>query len=100
MGAIRPIWVGSRAQALTAAGHPLVRAGFCTSYATRCPGLAACSAPIQTARGSAVTASELLALLGRAWSRLLIYPGGLAAFAAARLIAIIQKRELPSPNLQ
>jgi hypothetical protein len=60
--------------------------------------LAACSDPIQTARGSAVTASELLALLGRAWSRLLIYPGGLAAFAAARLIAIIQNHELRGPT--
>ncbi len=28
-----------------------------------------------------MTASELLTLLGRAWPRLLIYPGGLAAFA-------------------
>jgi hypothetical protein len=54
--------------------------------------------PIQTARGSAVTASELLALLGRAWSRLLIYPGGLAAFAAARLNAIHQNHELRDPN--
>jgi hypothetical protein len=29
-----------------------------------------------------VTIAELLALLGRAWSRLLLYPGGLAAFLA------------------
>ena len=32
-----------------------------------------------------MTANELLALLGRAWPRLLVYPGGLAAFA---LIAV------------
>jgi hypothetical protein len=33
-----------------------------------------------------LTANELLALLGRAWPRLLIYPGGLAAFALVWLI--------------
>jgi hypothetical protein len=33
-----------------------------------------------------LTANELLALLGRAWPRLLIYPGGLAAFALIWLI--------------
>jgi hypothetical protein len=40
-----------------------------------------------------VTSSELLALLGRAWSRLLIYPGGLAAFAAAWLMTVVQNRD-------
>lgn len=39
-----------------------------------------------------MTLNELLALLGRAWSRLLIYPGGLTAFAALWLIAILQSR--------
>jgi hypothetical protein len=33
-----------------------------------------------------LTANELLALLGRAWPRLLIYPGGLAAFALVWLL--------------
>jgi hypothetical protein len=48
--------------------------------------LAACSERIRAAKGNLVTANELLALLGRAWSRLLIYPGGLAAFATAWLV--------------
>ena len=39
--------------------------------------MAACSERIRAAKGSPVTANELLVLLGRAWSRLLIYPGGL-----------------------
>jgi hypothetical protein len=39
-----------------------------------------------------VTANELLALLGRAWSRLLIYPGGLAAFGLVWLISTLQNR--------
>jgi hypothetical protein len=39
-----------------------------------------------------VTLNELLALLGRSWSRLLIYPGGLAALAVAWLIGRLQKR--------
>jgi hypothetical protein len=43
-----------------------------------------------------VTANELLALLGRAWSRLLIYPGGLAAFGLVWLISTLQNREPPS----
>jgi hypothetical protein len=34
-----------------------------------------------------LTANELLALLGRAWPRLLIYPGGLAAFTLVWLLA-------------
>ena len=33
-------------------------------------------------RSAPVTIAELLALLGRAWSRLALYPGGLAALAA------------------
>ena len=40
-----------------------------------------------------MTLNELLALLGRAWSRLLIYPGGITAFAALWLIALLQSRE-------
>jgi hypothetical protein len=40
-----------------------------------------------------LTANELLALLGRAWPRLLIYPGGLAAFALVWLIARAQNKE-------
>jgi hypothetical protein len=39
-----------------------------------------------------VTASELLAMLGRAWSRLLLYPGGLAAFGLLWLISIRAER--------
>ena len=42
-----------------------------------------------------MTANELLALLGRAWSRLLIYPGGLAAFGLIWLISTLQNREPP-----
>src|SRR3954470_9305685 len=57
------------------------------------PGLAACSERIRTAKGNPVTANELLALLGRAWSRLLIYPGGLAAFGIVCLISMLQNRE-------
>src|SRR3954447_26825686 len=59
------------------------------------PGLAACSERIRTAKGNPVTANELLALLGRAWSRLLIYPGGLAAFGIVCLISMLQNREPP-----
>jgi hypothetical protein len=40
-------------------------------------------------KGGAVTLNELLALLGRAWSRLLLFPGGLAAFAAVCVIAYL-----------
>src|SRR5262249_32113737 len=57
------------------------------------PGLAACSERIRAAKGAPVTANELLALLGRAWSRLLIYPGGLTAFGLAWLIHALQNRE-------
>jgi hypothetical protein len=39
-----------------------------------------------------VTANELLVLLGRAWSRLLIFPGGLAAFGLAWLIGVLLQR--------
>jgi hypothetical protein len=38
-----------------------------------------------------LTASELLVLIGRAWSRLLLYPGGLAAFGLAWLITIAER---------
>jgi len=44
-----------------------------------------------------VTANELLALLGRAWSRLLIYPGGLAAFGVVWLISMFQHRVSARP---
>ncbi len=40
-----------------------------------------------------MTASELLALLGRAWFQLLIYPGGLAALALALLAGALGHRE-------
>jgi hypothetical protein len=43
-----------------------------------------------------VTPTELLALLGRAWSRLLLFPGGLAAFAAVALIAYAGRRGVPA----
>jgi hypothetical protein len=43
-------------------------------------------------RSGALTANELLALLGRAWPRLLIYPGGLAAFAIVWLIGRTNRR--------
>jgi hypothetical protein len=46
-----------------------------------------------------VTLNELLALLGRAWPRLLLYPGGLAAFAAIWLLAFLQARG-PRPPAQ
>jgi hypothetical protein len=54
--------------------------------------LAACSERIRAAKGNPVTANELLVLLGRAWSRLLIYPGGLAAFGVVWLISVILHR--------
>ena len=63
------------------------------------PGLAACSERIRAAKGTPVTANELLALLGRAWSRLLIYPGGLAAFGIVWLISILQNRVPSLPAL-
>jgi hypothetical protein len=40
-----------------------------------------------------LTANELLALLGRTWSRLLIYPGGLAAFLLIWLIERTKNKE-------
>jgi hypothetical protein len=40
-----------------------------------------------------MTLAELLALVGRAWSRLLIYPGGLAALAAVWMIARLGRRQ-------
>lgn len=40
-----------------------------------------------------MTLNELLTLVGLAWSRLLIYPGGLAAFAAAWLIGRTRQRK-------
>ena len=61
------------------------------------PGLAACSEQIRAAKGNPVTANELLALLGRAWSRLLIFPGGLTAFGLIWLIGTLQNRE-PNPD--
>ena len=45
-----------------------------------------------------MTANELIALLGLAWSRLLLYPGGLAAFAAVWLLAAFQA-DLPGSHL-
>jgi len=39
-----------------------------------------------------VTIAELLALLGRAWARLLLYPGGLAAFAALWAAGLLVRR--------
>src|SRR3954449_5373591 len=62
------------------------------------PGLAACSERIRAAKGSPVTANELLALLGRAWSRLLIYPGGLSAFGLIWLISMLQHRSIGAPE--
>jgi hypothetical protein len=47
-----------------------------------------------------VTANELLTLLGRAWSRLLIYPGGLAAFGIVWLIHTIQDGRTAEPQNQ
>lgn len=44
-----------------------------------------------------MTASELLALLGRAWFQLLIYPGGLCALALAALLGGLGPRGLPAP---
>lgn len=40
-----------------------------------------------------MTPSELLALLGQAWSRLLLYPGGLAAIGLAWLLALAERYE-------
>jgi hypothetical protein len=45
-----------------------------------------------------VTANELLVLLGRAWSRLLIYPGGLTAFGLVWLLSTLQNREPRTAN--
>jgi hypothetical protein len=60
--------------------------------------LVACSEHIRAAKGSPVTANELLSLLGRAWSRLLIYPGGLTAFGVIWLISTLQNREPRTKN--
>jgi hypothetical protein len=49
-------------------------------------------------RSGALTANELLALLGRAWPRLLIYPGGLAAFALVWLIGRTKNQEPRTKN--
>ena len=46
----------------------------------------------------ALTMTELLVLLGRAWSRLLLYPGGVSAFAVIWLITYLQPRIAPSLN--
>ena len=54
------------------------------------PWLGALFSSGQKARSGGLTASELLVLVGRAWSRLLLYPGGLAAFGLAWLIAIAE----------
>ena len=40
-----------------------------------------------------MTPSELLALLGQAWSRLLLYPGGLAAIGFMWLLALAERHE-------
>jgi hypothetical protein len=45
-----------------------------------------------------LTANELLALLGRAWPRLLIYPGGLAAFALIWLMTRTKNKEQRTKN--
>jgi len=47
-----------------------------------------------------LTANELLALLGRAWPRLLIYPGGLAAFTLIWLIARTKTPENREPRTE
>ena len=60
--------------------------------------MAACSERIRVAKGIPVTANELLALLGRAWSRLLIYPGGLAAFGLIWLFSRLQNRRAGEPE--
>jgi hypothetical protein len=44
-----------------------------------------------------MTPAELLALLGRFWPRLLIYPGGLAALLAGAVILWFQRRSLRGP---
>jgi hypothetical protein len=49
-------------------------------------------------RSGALTANELLALLGRAWPRLLVYPGGVTAFAIVWLIGRI-KNKPTNPDL-
>ena len=49
-------------------------------------------------RSGALTANELLSLLGRAWPRLLIYPGGLAAFALVWLIGRTKNQEPRTKN--
>jgi hypothetical protein len=56
--------------------------------------LAVCSEHIRAAKGNPVTANELLSLLGRAWSRLLIYPGGLTAFGVIWLLSLRQQQVL------
>jgi hypothetical protein len=45
-----------------------------------------------------LTANELLALLGRAWPRLLIYPGGLAAFVLVWLLVRTKNQEPRTEN--
>lgn len=50
------------------------------------------------AKGGAVTPSELLALVGRAWTRLLLYPGGLSMlvatwFAFSIVPALLNRKE-------
>ena len=63
--------------------------------------MAACSERIRAAKGNPVTANELLVLLGRAWSRLLIYPGGLAAFGLIWLVgACLYRRTEPRTKNQ
>src|SRR3954470_2484951 len=62
------------------------------------PGLAACSEQIRAAKGIPVTANELLALLGRSWSRLLIFPGGLTAFGLVWLMGTLPNREPRTEN--
>jgi hypothetical protein len=44
-----------------------------------------------------LTANELLALLGRAWPRLLLYPGGLFAFGVVAVLVWAQQRRSAEP---
>lgn len=52
-----------------------------------------------TIRGGQLTPSELLALVGRSWSRLLLYPGGLAAFGCVWLVRAVARRQWPWRDL-
>lgn len=52
-----------------------------------------------TIRGGQLTLNELLALVGRSWSRLLLYPGGLAAFGCVWLVRVVARRQWPWRDL-